>query len=131
MNKSVIVSILVVIVLVGGVVLVKGGISAAPHTSASVNNVTVVGGTQIIEINAKGGYEPSLSAAKAGVPTVLRFNTNGTFDCSSTIRIPVLSLSRTLPQTGSTDIDIGTPQIGVLQGTCGMGMYRFGVNFQG
>jgi hypothetical protein len=35
-----------------------------------------------------------------------------------------------LPQTGSTDIDIGTPQPGTLKGSCGMGMYQFEIAFQ-
>jgi plastocyanin domain-containing protein len=95
-----------------------------------VNNVSVVDGKQIIEITAKGGYQPRKSVAKAGIPTVIRFNTSGTFDCSSSIRIPSLGISKILPQTGSTDIDIGSPTVATLKGTCGMGMYPFEVDFQ-
>ncbi|MHB1316786.1 MAG: cupredoxin domain-containing protein [Minisyncoccota bacterium] len=68
--------------------------------------------------------------AKAGVETVLRFDTTGTFDCSSSVRIPSMNISKTLPQTGSTDIDIGIQKVGVFKGTCGMGMYPFEVDFQ-
>lgn len=97
---------------------------------APAHNVTVVDGKQIIEIKAKGGYQPLKSIAKAGLPTILRFDTNGTFDCSSSVRVPSLKISKTLPQTGVTDIDIGVGQAGTLQGMCGMGMYPFEVDFQ-
>ncbi|MEI7689024.1 MAG: cupredoxin domain-containing protein [Candidatus Nomurabacteria bacterium] len=86
--------------------------------------------TQIIEIQAKGGYTPRKSIAKAGVPTILRFNTNGTFDCSSSVRIPSMNIFKSLPQSGTTDIDLGTQKTGVLQGMCGMGMYPFEIDFQ-
>lgn len=128
--KSTVISILVVAVLIGGAILLsRGGSSAAPQIAA--NNVSVVDGKQIIEIHAKGGYQPRTSVAKAGMPTILRFETNGTFDCSSSIRIPSLGISKVLPQTGATDVDLGLAQAGTLQGTCGMGMYPFEVNFQG
>lgn len=90
----------------------------------------MVDGTQIITINAKGGYQPNNSIAKAGVPTVIRFKTNGTFDCSASVRIPSMNINKVLPQSGQTDIDIGTPKIGLLQGMCGMGMYPFQIDFQ-
>ena len=96
----------------------------------SENNVSIVDGKQIIEIQAKGGYQPRKSIAKAGIPTILRFETSGTFDCSSSVRIPSMNISKSLPQTGATDIDIGTSSLGTLQGMCGMGMYPFQVDFQ-
>lgn len=129
MKKSLI-PIIVLVLLVGGIfILAKSGSPTKTNTSA-VNNVTIVDGKQIITINAKAGYQPSLSTAQAGIPTVVRFVTKGAFDCSSSIRIPSLNISKILPQTGNTDIDIGVPKTGTLQGTCGMGMYSFGVNFQ-
>lgn len=108
--------------------LTRGG-GATPQI-ANANNVSIVDGTQIIEISAKGGYQPRKSIAKAGIPTIIRFDTKGTFDCSSSVRIPSMNISKSLPQTGSTDIDIGTQQVATLQGTCGMGMYPFEVEFQ-
>ena len=90
----------------------------------------VVDGKQIIEISAKGGYQPRKSIAKAGIPTIIRFDTKGTFDCSSSVRITSMNISKNLPQTGSTDIDIGDSKLGTLKGSCGMGMYPFEVEFQ-
>ena len=86
--------------------------------------------SQIIEITAKGGYTPRKSIAKAGIPTILRLNTNGTFDCSSSVRIPSLDIFKNLPQSGTTDIDLGIQNVGTLNGSCGMGMYPFEIQFQ-
>jgi plastocyanin domain-containing protein len=93
------------------------------------SNVRMEGGKQIVAIDAKGGYLPEVSVAKAGVPTVVRFNTTGTFDCSASVRIPSMDVSQTLPQTGTTDIDIGINQKGPIEGSCGMGMYPFHIEF--
>ena len=102
-----------------------------PAAEDNIHNVSIVDGKQIIEINTKGGYSPKLSEAKAGMPTTLRFKTNGTFDCSSSVRLPSMNISKILPNTGSTDIDLGTQKLGTLSGTCGMGMYGFAIEFKG
>ncbi len=130
--KSIVISIFVAIVLIGGTILfTRGGFQTLTSTiNIPINNVSVVDGKQIIEIRAKGGYVPRKSIAKAGIPTVLRFNTNGTFDCSSAVVIPSLGISKILPQSGATDIDVGLAKAGTLQGTCGMGMYPFEIEFQ-
>lgn len=130
--KLTVISIIVGALLISGVIFLSSnsGSSKVSNNQGNANNVSIVDGKQIITINTKGGYQPQTSTAKAGIPTILRFATSGTFDCSSSIRIPSLGISKVLPQTGNTDIDIGTPQATTLQGTCGMGMYRFQVNFQ-
>jgi len=68
-------------------------------TTLAANNVSIIDGQQVIDITAKGGYTPRTSVAKAGLPTIVRFITNGTFDCSSFIRIPSMGISKALPQT--------------------------------
>ena len=93
-----------------------------------VSNVSFRGGEQVVEIKAKGGYLPRVSTAKAGVPTILKFDTNGTFDCSSQVRIPSMNISQSLPPSGVTEIALGTLEEGTVQGTCGMGMYPFEIN---
>ena len=118
---------------VGDLVLRLAG---APNESqpsvadTTAGNVRVEGGIQIVEITAKGGYAPRASTVKAGIPTVIRFNTKGTFDCSSSVRIPSLNISRSLPASGVTEITVGTLEPGVLEGMCGMGMYPFQLNVQ-
>ena len=96
----------------------------------NINNVSIIDGKQIIEIKAKGGYHPVHSVAKSGIPTILRVDTNGTFDCSSSIRVPSMNISKNLPMSGTTDIDIGIQKAGTFQGTCGMGMYPFDIKFE-
>ena len=92
--------------------------------------VSVVDGKQIIEMKAKAGYFPMKVTAKAGMPTILRVHTSGTYDCSSALRVPSMNISKNLPPTGTTDIDLGSPSAGKLDGTCSMGMYPFEIDFQ-
>ena len=128
--KETIISIIVASVLIGGAfVLSKEGPESG--SEALRNNVTVVDGKQIIEITAKGGYQPRKSVVKAGIPTILRINTMGTFDCSSSVRIPSMNISQNLPPSGVTDIDLKTLSAGVLNGTCSMGMYPFEIEVKG
>ncbi len=126
--KATIISIIAAAIFIGGAFMLTG--SGDTGHVATENNVSIVDGTQIIEIDARGGYQPLKSIAKAGIPTIIRFNTKGTFDCSSSVRIPSMGISTSLPQTGSTDIDIGIQKVATLQGSCGMGMYPFEVEFQ-
>lgn len=127
--KKNIIAIIIGVVIIGGALLLvinsDGNESAAP-----INVVSVVDGKQIIDISAKGGFQPRKVVAKADMPTILRVTTKGTFDCSSSIRISSLNISENLEQTGVRDIDIGSQQIGVLKGSCGMGMYPFEIEFQ-
>jgi len=132
-NLIIIIAIILAVVIIFFAINSTGKSSSNNNNSnieENANNVSVVDGKQIIEIKAKGGYSPAHSVAKAGLPTILRVNTNGTFDCSSSIRIPSLNISKNLPMFGTTDIDIGTQQAGIFQGTCGMGMYPFDIKFQ-
>jgi len=125
--KATIISIVIALGFIGVAVMVA---QSNGDGTAAAHNVTMVNGTQIIEITARGGYQPGTSVAKAGVPTIIRFQTNGTFDCSSSVRIASLGISKSLPQTGTTDIDIGSQSATIVRGSCGMGMYPFEINFQ-
>ncbi len=128
MKKNLLAIIIGVVVIGGAILLVNRGPSDQAK-DIPANNVTLVDGTQIIEITAKGGYQPRKSIAKASIPTIIRFNTQGTFDCSSSVRIPSMNISQILPQSGSTDIDIGPQKAATLLGSCGMGMYPFEIEF--
>jgi hypothetical protein len=41
-----------------------------------------------------------------------------------------MNISKALPPSGVTEIALGELKEGVLQGTCGMGMYPFQINVQ-
>ena len=128
--KSNILSIIIAIAIIGSAIFFVN-INDLSNTVKEdpINNVNIVDGKQIIEIIAKGGYSPRKNVAKAGIPTILRFNTNSTFDCSSAVYIPSLKINENLPASGLTDIDIGIQEISTLRVTCGMGMYSFTVSF--
>lgn len=129
--KSTIFSILISLTIIGGAFVLSRGNSERDFNGRnSGNNVRVVDGVQIIEISARGGYLPQISNAKAGLPTIVRFDTRNTFDCSALVSIPSLGVNKMLPQTGKTDIDVGVSKGGILQGSCGMGMYPFEINFK-
>lgn len=135
MKSTAILIIIAGLIIGGAIVLSKSVINSGQSVNTNneiinENNVSVIDGKQIIEIKVKGGYQPRKSLAKAGIPTILRFTTDGTFDCSSIVRIQSLNIYKTLPQTGNTDIDLGTTTLGTMNGTCGMGMYPFQIDFK-
>ena len=115
--------------LIGGAIIFSS-VGGGKAIVASVSNVSVIDGKQIIEIGAKGGYSPTLTAAKANMPTVVRVQTNGTFDCSSAITIPSIGYRANLPPTGSTDIEVPSQTAGTsMHIVCAMGMRSALVNF--
>ena len=126
---SLIGSILIAVFVIGGAV-VFGKADTAPIVGGMRDNVSVTAGTQVIDIVAKGGYAPKLTTATADMPTVLRVKTDGTYDCSSAIRIPSLGYSKTMEATGITEITVPPQKAGsTLQGVCAMGMYSFQITF--
>jgi len=132
--KSTALSIILAGILVGGAIIYTSSRSnSADNSSAgtpSVDNVSIVDGKQVIEISAKGGYSPRVTSAKAGIPTVIKMDTTGTFDCSSSLVIPSIGYRNILPLTGETLIDVRPQESGtVLQGLCSMGMYNFQIQF--
>ncbi len=130
--KGTVISIIIAgVIIVGAIFMVNRGGTSSAVGQVNANNVSIVDGKQIIKIQARGGYQPRRSVAKAGIPTVIEFDTNGSFDCSSSVRIPSMNISKLLPQTGATNIDLGSPQASTILGSCGMGMYRFEIEFKG
>ncbi len=124
-------SILIAGVLIGGAIILTGGNkNKTARIEQATNNVTVIDGRQIITINAKGGYSPRITTAKAGMPTLIKVATNGTFDCSSALTIPSIGYRANLSPSGVTDVEVPPQKAGTrLQGLCAMGMYNFSVNF--
>lgn len=131
MDKSIFVSVVVSGLLIG---VAFWFVSLSPNTDkdgGTVPTATITDGKQIIDISAKGGYSPRRVVAKAGIPTILRVSTKGTFDCSASLIIPKLSYQKFLQPSGTEDIAISAEQAqGTMQGLCSMGMYNFQVIFQ-
>lgn len=121
--------ILIAVFMSGVIIFASSGLKVG--ISPTQNNISIVDGKQIIEINARGGYMPRNTTAKANMPTILKVKTNGTFDCSAAIAIPNLNYRKNLPPTGETLIDISPQKVGtILHGLCAMGMYNFSVKFE-
>ncbi|MFA6079938.1 MAG: hypothetical protein WC753_00450 [Candidatus Gracilibacteria bacterium] len=129
-NKALsIVIALVLIAIIGFVMIQSSGGSATGTNTAS--NVVIRDGVQYITVEARGGYSPRTTIAKGGMPTKLIMKTDNTYDCSSALIIRAANYRGMLPQTGETEIDLGTPKAGTkVPGTCGMGMYSFSLSFQ-
>ena len=129
-SKSLSITIIIVALGIGGSMVFSGSRNQNTVIEQNINNVIEVDGKQIITITAKGGYLPKVTLAKAGMPTVLKISTKGTFDCSSSIVIPSLGYKNNLPPSGETLIDVPSQNAGSkLRGLCAMGMYSFEVNF--
>ena len=129
--KSTIIAVLIGVVFVGAAVMLSQKTKSDSEIPASQNNTVVADGKQVVTITAKGGYSPRQTNAKADTPTILRMQTSGTFDCSSTLNIPSLSYQKTLPATGVTEIEIQPQKAGsTIEGLCGMGMYKFEIAFK-
>lgn len=126
-NLPLVLSIGAAVLIIGGAVMFSTG---SDESVPVAQKVYMEGEKQIVEIDAKGGFSPLMSTAKAGVPTVLRMKTNGTYDCSAGVRIQKLGVSENLDATGVKDILVSAESAqGTLTGTCAMGMYNFSVNF--
>src|SRR3990167_2161920 len=128
--KITVISILIGVGLIVGAIMLTGNNTNSNDIAGTADNVSIVDGKQIIEIRAKGGYSPRVTNAKAGLSTIIKMDTQNTFDCSSSLVIPDLSYRTYLPPTGETIIDVPPQKVGTkLQGLFGMGMYNFSINF--
>ena len=127
--KLTVASVILALIFIGGaIIFARNG--AKTDTAVSQNNVSVADGKQIIEIDAKGGYSPSITIAKANIPTIIKVKTQGTFDCSSALVIQSIGYRANLPPSGETLIEVPPQEAGsTLRGMCAMGMYNFSVKF--
>lgn len=130
-TKEILAYLFCTVIIIGAIfIFIKGDDNSNSSVKQEVNNVSIVEGKQIISINAKGGYTPQVTVAKSGIPTVIKVDTKGTFDCSSSIVIPALGYQSNLPPSGETLIDVPPQSAGTtLLGLCSMGMYSFSINF--
>ena len=93
----------------GAIIFARNG--AKTDTAVSQSNISIIDGKQIIEIDAKGGYSPSVTVAKADTPTIIKVKTQGTFDCSSALVIQSIGYRANLPPSGETLIEVPPAEI--------------------
>src|SRR3989344_7407585 len=118
MNKPILISIAISTLLIIGMIwFVSGRVGASDDLAGGASTVSIVGGKQIIDITAKGGYSPRVVLARAGMPTTLRVKPNGTLDCSASLVIPKLSYQKFLQPSGTEEIAVSPEQAqGTMQG---------------
>jgi uncharacterized protein len=124
------VCVLIGIILIGASFFFIKNSGSTPETSSTQQTITEEDGKQILNLTAKGGYSPKKITAQAGKPAILKVKTASTFDCSTALVIPTLKVTKSLPATGVTSIEIPAQTAGSeIKGTCSMGMYSFSITF--
>ncbi len=127
--KAAVISIILAVLFIGGVIVFSRG-GSKTETTAGADNISLIDGKQVVEIEARGGYRPRSTIAKADMPTEIKIKTKDTFDCSSALTIPSLNYRANLPPSGETIVEVPPQKAGAtLQGLCAMGMYSFSVKF--
>lgn len=79
-------------------------------------------GTQEVQIEVKGGYDPGVVRLKRGVPARLVFNRQETSPCSEEIVIPAFGVKQFLAPFKKTTVEILPKDAGKFEMTCGMSM---------
>jgi len=80
------------------------------------------GGTQQVEIEVKGGYEPGVIRVKRDTPVRLVFNRQETSSCSEEVVLSAFGIRRFLPPFQKTAVELTPHQSGTFDITCGMSM---------
>lgn len=120
-----------VISALAAIFMILSRAQTAPRVENPVTSPLTSGQTQVLEIMVRGGYGPRQQTARANIPSILRLITNGTYDCSSAVKIPAIGYESYLPPTGITVVDIPSQKPGTtLVGICSMGMYSFKIRFE-
>jgi plastocyanin domain-containing protein len=100
------------------------------YSNFTQNTVIDNNNQQIIQLTAKNGFSPKITRAKANIFTTLKVSTDNTFDCSSVINISELSISKTLPSSGITELDLPPQNPGkTITGFCSSSLNTFLITF--
>ncbi|KKP65335.1 MAG: hypothetical protein UR61_C0026G0008 [candidate division WS6 bacterium GW2011_GWE1_34_7] len=125
------ISLLFVLLLIGGSFILSKKNTPIEGSDTS-KYVFLEDDVQIVKVTVNTqGYTPNSVEAKAGLKTILRMESQNSFGCERSLRIPSLEITEILPSEGTTDIDLGTPKEGEnIFGSCSMGMYTFKISFK-
>lgn len=86
--------------------------------------VKIVDGYQIVEITAtNSGYTTNTTNLKAGIPVKLTITSKNVQSCARSFVIPSLNINTVLPVNGKEVIEFTPDQLGLMNFSCGMGMY--------
>lgn len=99
-------------------------------SAATSGTSTIESGLQTISIDVGDyGYSPESIQATAGLPTKIVLKTAKARGCTRAFVVPDLRIQKVLPESGTTEIDLGILEKGALNFTCSMGMYGGEINF--
>lgn len=105
--------------------------TATSISSSSTQNSVLNNNTQTAQINVTAtGYNPNKITLKANIPAQIKFITQNVHSCSRAIVFPTLKISRTLPVTGETLINLPALPKGTIPFSCSMGMYQGQINVE-
>ena len=79
-------------------------------------------GVQVLRVVVKGGYQPEVLEASAGIPVRILFDRQETGDCSSRVVIADYRINQPLPAFATTAVEFTPTASGVVDFACGMNM---------
>ncbi len=86
--------------------------------------VNLVDGKQIINMAViNGGYSPNFLTVKKGIPVKWVIDGKNVFGCQGYFVVPTLGISKALSE-GENIIEFTPQETGIINFSCGMGMYR-------
>jgi plastocyanin domain-containing protein len=110
---------MVLLVGVAAIVWVNWYFFFAERSSAAAR---VSGGTQIVAVQVRGGYEPGVIRVKRGMPLTLVFDRQETSSCSEEVVLSAFGIRRFLPPFEKTAVELTPKENGTFDITCGMSM---------
>lgn len=97
--------------------------------NSSGADIKIVNGKQEVTITAtNSGYKTSTNTIKKGVPVKLTINSKNVQSCARSFIIPSLNINKILPVNGNEVIEFTPTENGILNFSCGMGMYTGSFN---
>lgn len=102
----------------------KNYLRVITNNKVVVSNPTTVDGIQVVKIVATNtGYTTNTKTIKKGVPVKLVVESKNVQSCARSFVLPSLGISKLLPVNGQETIEFIPNDEGVLNFSCGMGMY--------
>lgn len=94
------------------------------QSTSNSGDVKIVNGKQEVTIVAtNSGYKTSTKTIKKGVPVKLTITSKNVQSCARSFIIPSLKINKILPINGNEVIEFTPTTNGMLNFSCGMGMY--------
>ncbi|MFZ3301604.1 MAG: sulfite exporter TauE/SafE family protein [Microgenomates group bacterium] len=94
------------------------------QNNSNKGDVKLVNGKQEVTITAtNSGYKTSTKTIKRGVPVKLTITSKNVQSCARSFIIPSLKINKVLPINGNEVVEFTPTENGILNFSCGMGMY--------